>query len=129
MKCRNHTIVDNNLCLATLHFYHVQIHHACKTTVFVMPTSFLQCQGSLVHWMVAIVLSLWSPDDQASLKQQPDEVASVYTNASDTIRQVTPLHSMMRHVGTAMLQTRTAYPKAAMQMTQLISTATNSGHW
>ncbi|KAA6423409.1 MAG: hypothetical protein FRX49_06470 [Trebouxia sp. A1-2] len=89
----------------------------------------LQCQGSLVHWMVAIVLSLWSPDDQASLKQQPDEVASVYTNASDTIRQVTPLHSMMRHVGTAMLQTRTAYPKAAMQMTQLISTATNSGHW
>ena len=94
-----------------------------------MPTSFLQCQGSLVQWMLATVLSLWSPDDQASFKQQPNAVTSIYTDASDTIRQSTPLYSMMRHVGSAMLQTRTACPKAAMQMTQLISAATDSGHW
>lgn len=79
--------------------------------------------------MLAIVLSMWSPDDQASLKQQPDGVTSMYTNSSNTIRQVTPLYSMMRHVGTAMLQTRNACPKAGMQMTHLISAATNSGHW
>ena len=79
--------------------------------------------------MLAIVFSMWSPNDQASHKQQPDGVISIYTNASDTIRQVTPLYSMMRHVGTAMLQTRTDCPKAAMQMTQMISAATNSGHW
>jgi len=100
-----------------------------ETIVFVMPTSFLQCQGSLVQWMLATVLSLWSPDDQASFKQQPNAVTSIYTDASDTIRQSTPLYSMMRHVGSAMLQTRTACPKAAMQMTQLISAATDSGHW
>ena len=80
--------------------------------------------------MLAIVLSMWSPDDdQPGLKQQPDGLASIYTIAPDTIRQVTPLHSMMQHVGTAMLQTRSDCPKAAMQMTQLISAATNSGHW
>ncbi|DBA78919.1 TPA: hypothetical protein ACH3X1_008798 [Trebouxia sp. C0004] len=89
----------------------------------------LQFQGSLVHWMLAIVLSLWSPNDQASLKQQPHGVTSIYTAASDLVRQITPLYSMMRHVGSAMLQTRTDCPKAAMQMTQLISDATNSGHW
>lgn len=100
-----------------------------ETAVFVMPTSFLQFQGTLVHWMLAIVFSLWSPDDQASLKRQPDGVANVCTNASDTIRQVTPLYSMMRHVGSAMLQTRSDCPKAAMQMIELISAATNSGHW
>ncbi len=125
----NHMTLDRNLCLATLHLPHVHLHHACKTTVLVTFTSFLQCQGSLVHWMLAIVLSLCSPDDQASLKQQPDGVASIYTNASDTVRQVAPLYSMMRHVGTAMLQTRTACPKTAMQMIQPISAATNSGHW
>jgi hypothetical protein len=125
----DHTIVGNNLWLATLHLHYVHVHHACKTTVLVMTMSFLQCQGSLVQWMLAIVLSLWSPDDQASLKQQPDGVTSIYTNASDTVRQITPLYSMMRHVGTAMLQTRTDCPKAAMQMTQLISGVTNSGHW
>lgn len=90
----------------------------------------VQCQGSKVQWMLVSILTLWSPCDQPcdQLSQQQPR-PDISSNAGDIVGQAILVYSMMRQVGAAMLQRRADRLEAAMQMTQLISVATNNGHW
>ena len=84
--------------------------------------------------MLASILSLWSPCDQpcdqsCDQPSQEQPRLNVLSNASETVGQALPVYSMMRQVGAAMLQRKADRLEAARQMTQLISAATNNGHW
>ena len=100
----------------------------------------LQFQGSLVLWLLASVLALWSPSDSSEIAQHQhlthtDAVAvslglaTVSPNEPDMLGQALPLYSMMRQVGTAMLRHKASCNDGAMQMVQLLSSASHSGHW
>lgn len=101
----------------------------------------LQCQGSLVLWLLASVLSLWSlrhqssqaqlsgPEQQQAGQGATSPTSSSMNSDSDLVGQAMSLYSMMRQVGTAMLQRRADCLDAAMQMIELISAASHTGHW
>ncbi|KAL3138059.1 hypothetical protein ABBQ38_005291 [Trebouxia sp. C0009 RCD-2024] len=100
----------------------------------------MQCQGSIVLWLLASVLSLWSPSEDSHLAQQQRPLhtgaAAVSSGASslppdqpDMLGQALPLYSMMRQVGIAMLRHKASCNDAAMEMIALLSSASNSGHW
>lgn len=89
-------------------------------------------------WLLATVLSLWTPSEDAE-QQQPStqtEAAAVsnrpamgWPDEPDLLGQALPLYSMMRQVGTAMLRHKASCHEAAMQMVELLSSASQSGHW
>ena len=89
-------------------------------------------------WLLANVLSLWSPSEGAEQQQQSTytDSAAVSTRPAtgwpdepDMLGQALPLYSMMRQVGTAMLRHKASCHEDAMQMVELLSSASQSGHW
>lgn len=89
-------------------------------------------------WLLATVLSLWSPSEGKEQQQGSahTEGAAVLTGSTtgshgepDMLGQALPLYSMMRQVGTAMLRNKASCHEAAMQMVELLSSASQSQHW
>ena len=109
----------------------------CSVTgsVPVTQTGCLQFEGSLVLWLLACLLALRSPtngrdNSQLQLHTQTDSAhAMPDNNQTNVLREALPLYGMMRQVGIAMLRSRSSCDAAAMQMVDLMSSASHSGHW
>lgn len=89
-------------------------------------------------WLLATVLSLWSPSESAEQQQQLTHIeaaavlsdpAAGFPDEPDMLGQALPLYSMMRQVGTAMLRNKASCHEAAMQMVELLSSASQGEHW
>ena len=100
----------------------------------------LQSHGSSVMWLLVSALTLWSPADaKASSFCSSSATQSAHTSGisqgannsikPDVVRQAIMLYSMMRQVGAAMLQNQAQCADTAMQMTELLAAALQSGLW
>lgn len=80
-------------------------------------------------WLLACVLSLWSPSEGADGAAVSTSSGTGSPDEPDVLGQALPLYSMMRQVGTAMLRHKASCHEAATHMVELLSSASQSGHW